>query len=140
MSLRFFCNYVPIYVSCGELCAGIVCRRAFLIPTHLPLAIERLDIPAKQYNSWLRGTKNPFHYLSDTEGIQKNSEEFRRNLHRIQTMSRCFQTEFRYFQTEFRQKLDVLKQNLNLFQIKFRQNLDLDIIQMILDRIQTEFR
>jgi hypothetical protein len=50
MSLRVFCNYVLIYVSCGGLCAG----RAFLIPSHLP--IETLDSVAKQYNSWLRGT------------------------------------------------------------------------------------
>jgi hypothetical protein len=77
MSLRFFCSSVLIYVSCGGLCAG----RAFLIQRHLP--IETLDIPAKQYNSWLRDTKNRFHFLSNAEGIQDNSEEYRRNLDRI---------------------------------------------------------
>ncbi len=85
-----------IYVSCGGLYAG----RAFLIPRHLPR--ETMDIPAKQYNSWLRDTKTRFRFLSNTEGIQKNSEAFRRNLDRI-------------------------RHSLDVFGVKFRQNLRVNV-------------
>jgi hypothetical protein len=73
MSLRIFCNSVLINVSCGGLCAG----RAFLTPRHLPR--ETLDIPAKQYNSWQRGTKKLDSVFSaiqkEFRTIQNNPEE-----------------------------------------------------------------
>ncbi len=150
-------NVFQMRVPLPGLCAG----RAFLIPKHLP--IETLDFPAKQYNSWLWGTKKQFCFLSNTEGIQNNSEEFRRNsdrirqyldfldrilmfLDRIQTEFGSFQTEFRSFQTKFRRNLgdfrcfkinsSIFRQNLNEIWTEFRQNLE--AIQNNLDEIQTK--
>jgi hypothetical protein len=61
------------------LAVWIVFRKGILDPK----TPANLDILAKQCNSWLRGTKNRFGFLSNTERIQKNSEEFRGNLEEI---------------------------------------------------------
>ena len=111
-----FCNPVLIYVSCGGLCAG----RAFLIPRNQP--IETL---AKQYNSWLWGTRiqdlNQF-----SQEYRKNSEVFR-SIQNNSEQFRTIQTEFRQYLEVFRQYLDVFRHNLDIIQTfldNFRQNLD----------------
>ena len=105
-----FCNPVLIYVSCGGLCAG----RAFLIPRNQP--IETL---AKQYNSWLWGTRiqdlNQF-----SQEYRKNSEVFR-SIRNNSERFRTIQTEFRQYLEVFRHYLDVFRHNSGVLDV-FRQN------------------
>ena len=75
-------------MSCGGLCAG----RAFLIPRHPP--IETL---AKQYNSWLWGTR--------IQELNQFSQEYRKNSEVFRTIQNNSE-QFRTIQTEFRQYLE----------------------------------
>ena len=111
-----FCNPVLIYVSCGGLCAG----RAFLIPRH-----PRIDTLAKQYNSWLWGTRIQ-DLIQFSQEYRKNSEVFR-SIQKYSEQFRTIQTEFRQYLEVFRQYLDVFRQNLEIIQTfldNFRHNLD----------------